>query len=71
VNRWGVIFLAPVVFLAVVAPGDMLPALGLGALGYGVLLWLAYKAIGKRQPPLGFARAVTGQHDALHLRSPP
>lgn len=47
-NRWGVIFLAPVVFLAVVAPGDMLPALGFGALGYGALLWLAHKAIGKR-----------------------
>lgn len=65
-NRWGMIFLAPVVFLAVVAPGDMLPALGFGALGYGALLWLAHKAIGKRQPPLGFARERTGQHDALH-----
>ena len=47
-NRWGVIFLAPVVFLAVVAPGDMLPALGFGALGYGALLWLAHKVFGKR-----------------------
>lgn len=47
-NIWGVIFLAPVVFLAVVAPGDMLPALGFGALGYAALLWLAYKVIGKK-----------------------
>lgn len=47
-NLWGVIFLAPVVFLAAVAPGDMLPALFFGAMGYGALLWLAYKVFGKR-----------------------
>jgi len=48
VNRWGLVFLAPVAFLAVVAPADMLPALFFGALGYGALLWLAHKVFGNR-----------------------
>lgn len=47
-NIWGFIFVAPVVLLAVASPAEMLPVLGLGAVGYAALLWLAHKVIGKK-----------------------
>ncbi len=47
-NIWGAIFLAPVVFLVIISPADMLPVLGLGAAGYAALLWLANKVFGKK-----------------------
>lgn len=47
-NIWGALFLAPVAFLAVISPAEMLPVLVLGAAGYAALLWLAHKFIGKK-----------------------
>lgn len=47
-NIWGALFLAPVALLVIISPAEMLPVLGLGAVGYAALLWLVHKAIGKK-----------------------